>query len=59
MFCGASSEHCIDDVSFIRQMINYEMNRNSNIIDLGRIYASGHSNGCAMAQVCFQSSSVY
>ena len=49
--CGGAMEEDIDDVTFIRQLVEYELERHLQMIDSTRIYLAGHSNGCAMAQV--------
>ncbi len=44
--CGEARDEGINDIGFILKLIEYI---NSNLsIDETRIYASGHSNGCAM-----------
>ena len=44
--CGQAKDEEVDDVGFILQLIDY-ISANFSI-DESRIYASGHSNGCAM-----------
>ena len=44
--CGQAKDEEINDVGFILQLIDY-ISANFSI-DESRIYASGHSNGCAM-----------
>ena len=46
--CGVAHDIGIDDVGFILQMIE-QISANYSIND-SKIYASGHSNGCAMTQ---------
>ena len=46
--CAPASEDDIDDVGFIRKMIN-KISLQYNI-DLKRVYVTGLSNGCSMAQ---------
>lgn len=49
--CGGSVEKQVDDVSFIRKLVELEMDtKRSKPIDASRVYMAGHSNGCAMAQ---------
>ena len=45
--CGAAVQDNIDDVEFIREMVEHICNRYN--IDQDRIYATGLSNGCSMA----------
>jgi polyhydroxybutyrate depolymerase len=45
--CGAAVQDNIDDVEFIREMVEHLSFRYN--IDLGRVYATGLSNGCSMA----------
>jgi polyhydroxybutyrate depolymerase len=44
--CGEAKDEEIDDVGFILELVEYITGNFS--IDDSRIYASGHSNGCAM-----------
>jgi polyhydroxybutyrate depolymerase len=44
--CGQAKDEGIDDVGFILELVEYIIGNFS--IDNSRIYASGHSNGCAM-----------
>jgi len=46
--CGVAHDIGIDDVGFILQMVE-QISTNFSIND-SKIYASGHSNGCAMTQ---------
>ena len=46
--CGAAHYEGIDDVGFILNMVEYISQNYS--INHSKIYASGHSNGCAMTQ---------
>ncbi|MBD3344050.1 MAG: hypothetical protein GF401_03200 [Chitinivibrionales bacterium] len=46
--CGAAVRDSIDDVGFIRKIV--EFMKLGYAIDTTRIYATGHSNGSAMAQ---------
>jgi len=46
--CPPASEEQIDDVGFIRKLVDQVAGRYS--IDLNRIYLTGLSNGCSMAQ---------
>lgn len=46
--CDPASKNAIDDVAFLRALIKELVK--SNGVDPTRIYLSGHSNGCAMAQ---------
>ena len=45
--CGVAHDIGIDDVGFVLQMIEQISAR---LINDSKIYASGHSNGCAMTQ---------
>ena len=47
--CGAARSANIDDVGFLRSAITTVLAAHSNI-DSSRVYFSGHSNGCMMAQ---------
>lgn len=56
--CGEAKDQEIDDVGFIITLVNYVINNFS--IDESRIYASGHSNGCAMThKVANEASDVF
>ncbi|DAC13927.1 MAG TPA: hypothetical protein D7H73_01875, partial [Candidatus Poseidoniales archaeon] len=46
--CAHSALDDIDDVGFIEKVVNLSMEMHN--VDADRIYASGWSNGCAMAQ---------
>lgn len=48
--CPGATEKKIDDVSFLRSLVETEVANKANNIDASRVYVSGHSNGCAMAQ---------
>ena len=48
--CQGATQMKIDDVSFLRSLIELELSNQGNHIDESRVYISGHSNGCAMAQ---------
>ncbi|MDA0196071.1 MAG: hypothetical protein O2951_13675 [Bacteroidetes bacterium] len=46
--CGPASDNEIDDMAFVRKMIRQLVDKHD--IDEQRIYVTGLSNGCAMAQ---------
>ena len=46
--CAHSARDDVDDVSFIEKIVNISVGMHN--VDPNRIYASGWSNGCAMAQ---------
>jgi polyhydroxybutyrate depolymerase len=46
--CGAAVSDNIDDVGFLRKMVD-EVSRN-HAVDITKIYVTGLSNGCAMTQ---------
>ncbi|NQV85548.1 MAG: hypothetical protein HQ492_00525 [Woeseiaceae bacterium] len=46
--CGAALSDNIDDVGFLRKMVD-EVSRN-HAVDITKIYVTGLSNGCAMTQ---------
>jgi len=46
--CSASYFAKVDDVAFLRHVV--EAVAADGGVDLGRVYAAGHSNGCKMAQ---------
>ena len=47
--CGQAARAGEDDVGFILKMVT-QLAEENPAIDLSRVYASGHSNGCALAQ---------
>ena len=56
--CAHSALDDIDDVGFIEKVVNLSMEMHN--VDADRIYASGWSNGCAMAQrLAMESSHVF
>ena len=56
--CAHSALDDIDDVGFIEKVVNLSLEMHN--IDADRIYASGWSNGCAMAQrLAMESSHVF
>lgn len=56
--CAHSARDDIDDVDFIEKVVNLSMEMHN--VDADRIYASGWSNGCAMAQrLAMESSHVF
>jgi len=50
--CGSAQSAGKDDSGFIRAIIEYMINTQSDLcnVDPQRIYLTGHSNGCALAQ---------
>ena len=46
--CAHSAKDRVDDVGFIERVVNFTLDMHN--VDSDRIYASGWSNGCAMAQ---------
>lgn len=46
--CGQASEQEVDDVGFITNLIDYMIDEWNN--DVNRVYLSGWSNGCTLAQ---------
>jgi len=50
--CGSAQSAGKDDSGFIRAIIEYMINTKSDLcnVDPQRIYLTGHSNGCALAQ---------
>jgi len=56
--CAHSAREDIDDVGFIEKIVNLSLNMYN--IDSNRIYASGWSNGCSMAQrLAMESSHIF
>jgi len=56
--CAHSARDDVDDVGFIEKVVNLSMEMHN--VDADRIYASGWSNGCAMAQrLAMESSHVF
>ncbi len=56
--CAHSARDDVDDVGFIEQLVNVSLEIHN--IDENRIYASGWSNGCSMAQrLAMESSHIF
>ncbi|MEC9137852.1 MAG: PHB depolymerase family esterase [Candidatus Thermoplasmatota archaeon] len=56
--CAHSAKNDVDDVGFIERVVNFTLEMHN--VDSNRIYASGWSNGCAMAQrLAMESSHIF
>ncbi len=53
--CAHSARDDIDDLGFIEKIVNISLEKHN--VDSNRVYASGWSNGCAMAQMLAMESS--